>query len=178
METFLSILESIRKAIVFFYHIPADMWEYGDRYDDAFSYIIAIFFFIVIWAVTLFVVGGALYGTYRGIRWLVLRKHCQHCGNWTIGAADGQYANCDHQQPCCSNCNLDHKAKAENIYNCPIDGTPMAKVINSLGDIIDKCPTCQVILLSESELENIKDQARSEGRSGGIATGIAIGVAT
>jgi hypothetical protein len=177
MDTFLDIVESVREFIVMAYLIPFDMWDMASRYDDGIMYFGAIFMGIVFYGLTLIGAIAAIYGLYRWARWLKLRERCQHCGDWTIGPAGAMYTGCLSTQPCCYDCALGHKAKAENIHDCPIDSTPMEKVITDIGDIIDMCPSCRVILLSEDELENIKEQARAEGRSSGTATGVALGIA-
>ena len=72
---------------------------------------------------------------------------------------------------------MEHKAAAESQYHCPVDSTPMTKVINHLNLIIDKCPSCQGVWLSGAELQHMLDDAEEDGEVTGMLTGIAVGIA-
>jgi hypothetical protein len=51
-------------------------------------------------------------------------------------------------------------------------------VINHLWLIIDKCPSCKSVFISDPELAELLEDAEDDGHASGMITGIAIGIST
>jgi hypothetical protein len=93
----------------------------------------------------------------------------------------------DEGLPICDDCEetlhtkklIEEKTKDEKILKCPVDDTPMQKVVFSeIGVVIDKCPECEGSWFSKEEKQQIKDVLgqQSEASSNNFATGLVIGM--
>ena len=156
---------------------PVTNWNYAVQYNNGERFFIAILAAILVWVIPLIILTVFTWAIVKKTHWLRHREHCQHCQRWTIGPAGEQFVGCNPSEPCCAECYMEHKAAAESQYHCPVDGTPMTKVINHLNLIIDKCPGCQGVWLSGAELQHMLDDAEEDGEAAGMLTGIAVGVA-
>ena len=156
---------------------PVTNWNYAVRYESGEHFFIAFIAVVLVWLLPLIILACIIYAIVKKINWMIQREHCQHCQRWTIGPAGKTFTDCEAQKPCCADCYMEHEAAAEPRYECPVDGREMEKHINSLGCILDVCPSCGAVLVSGTELQVMLDDAEDDGRASGMLTGIAVGIA-
>jgi hypothetical protein len=158
-------------ALISFFSWPLDTWKEGHP-------VMAVFIGLLVLAITVFVawlVFMPLRWLYRKLRWLVLRRHCQHCNGWTLDTGSGQFNGCASGNPCCFACTMGHRADAEPQYPCPVDRVIMRKIVD--GELIyDFCPNCQHYILHEDELAALRQRSYQKGHSSGNASGLTTGM--
>lgn len=164
--------------LVWLYTLPIDIWKASDRSDDWTGYVLAGVSILVIWGVTLLVLGLIIRGIYKSYYWRTHRQACQDCGDWTLGVANKTRGECIAGRPCCDDCHLQHEADAEKRLMCPEDQSIMVKLTTDTGHIHDKCPTCGGVWLSKVEVDAMCEAANDDGHSSGMLTGMVIGMAT
>ncbi len=78
-------------------------------------------------------------------------------------------------KPCCPACKQRLRIEREDKYICPVDKVAMEKEVLFDGRlIIDRCPTCKGVWLTQEELGTIREVAEEEG-SDQFWTGFIVG---
>lgn len=108
------------------------------------------------------VLGAIIYYGGRKVHYLVTRKRCSHCQEWTTLFSTGKFTNCAAGPPCCHDCQIRHKMDGELKLRCPDCGTVMEKILTD-GHIVDRCPDGHGRWLSEKEYKSLTTPPPNSG---------------
>lgn len=94
------------------------------------------------------------------IRRHLRKKPCIHCRRKTVERSGGVQDHCEAQQPCCSECQLQHQFEKVPDHSCPACKNGMSKQLYLGRFIIHCCPneTCGTVITTSSDISGIYEQ--------------------
>ncbi len=111
--------------------------------------------------------------------WLWVRKvTCVSCQeSKTRNRNDEGVAICDSCEEVTWKKSLIDLVKDEKILGCPVDGSPMDKMVLSGTEIVvDQCPNCKGTWLNQSETEELEEDLGQPKSAGSFSSGMIIGM--